>query len=47
MSDGSRIGVLGRKLLVLAAPQLAFAGIDRWTLFGPTGLGLSDVLVDP
>jgi photosystem II stability/assembly factor-like uncharacterized protein len=34
-------------LLVLAAPQPAFAGIDRWTLYGPTGSGLSDVLVDP
>lgn len=34
-------------LLVLAAPQPAFAGIDRWTLFGPTSSGVSDVLVDP
>jgi photosystem II stability/assembly factor-like uncharacterized protein len=34
-------------VLALAAPPPAFAGIDRWTLFGPTGAGLSDVLVDP
>lgn len=33
-------------LFVLAAPPPAFAGTDRWTLFGPTGAGLSDVVVD-
>lgn len=33
-------------LLLLAAPA-AFAGIDRWTLYGPTGSGVVDVVIDP
>jgi hypothetical protein len=41
------VPLLVLSLLVLAAPPPAFAGIDRWTLYGPTGSGLSDVVVDP
>jgi photosystem II stability/assembly factor-like uncharacterized protein len=29
------------------APVPAFAGVDRWTRYGPTGAGVVDVAVDP
>jgi photosystem II stability/assembly factor-like uncharacterized protein len=47
MSSASRVARLLLPLVLLLAAAPAFAGIDRWTPFGPTGGGIADVVLAP